>query len=108
MIRTAAALILVAGGIAVYTLAMFGLVKQRYILNRIHVAALCDTVGLLMVMSGLVVISGFSFVSLKLALILICVWLTNPISTHFLAKAEVMLNFNGAHYEVQNRSGEDI
>ena len=108
MIRFIIAAFLILCGLLIYTVSMVGMAKLKYVLNRIHVAGLCDTVGLLLLMSGLTVLAGFSFVTLKLILILACLWLTNPLTAHALAKAEIMTNTNNIHYKVMGDGGKDV
>ena len=60
--------------------------------NRIHVAAKCDTMGALLVLSGLIVLSGWTVFSLKLALVIVFLWLCNPAASHLVARAEVKTN----------------
>ncbi|MBQ4430443.1 MAG: monovalent cation/H(+) antiporter subunit G, partial [Synergistaceae bacterium] len=61
-------------------------------LNRIHVAAKCDTLGALLVLSGLIVLSGWSVFSLKMGLVIVFLWLCNPAASHLVARAEVRTN----------------
>lgn len=76
-------------GLAVAAIAAFGLFKFRFALNRMHAAATCDTLAILLLLAGLIIASGFSFVSLKLALIIILLWCAGPVSSHLLAAFEV-------------------
>ena len=71
-----------------------GLFRFRYVLNRIHVAAKCDTFGMLLTFSSLMVLTGWSIASLKLLLIIIFIWIANPVSSHLVAHMEVATNPN--------------
>ena len=57
-----------------------------------HAAALGDTMGLLMIVLGLIILSSNVFVIAKFILIILFFWLTSPIATHMLAKVEVLTN----------------
>ncbi len=74
-------------GMAVISVA--GVFKFKFILNRMHAAAICDSFALLLAMIGTAVAYGFSFATVKLFLILIFVWLASPVSGHLIARLEV-------------------
>lgn len=66
-----------------------GVFKFKFILNRMHAAAICDSLALLVAMIGIVVAYGFSFVMIKLVLIVLLVWVASPVSGHLIARLEV-------------------
>lgn len=72
--------------------AIVGVYRFKYVLNRMHVAALGDTLGILFIILGLIVASGFNFTSLKLVLLVLMLWLTGPVSSHLIARLEVTTN----------------
>lgn len=91
--------IIIAGGlmfVGLFTLiiAVVGIFRLSTMLNRIHVAAKCDTLGALMILTGLMVLSGWSVFSLKLLLVIVFLWLCNPVASHLVARAEVRTNRN--------------
>ncbi len=88
MIREIIAAVFFRLGIMIYITAIFGIYKFKYVLNRMHAAALGDTLGILFAVLGGVVYYGFEFISLKLVLILVFLWLTSPVASHFIAKLE--------------------
>ena len=79
-------------GLFVLGVATIGIFRFSTMLNRIHIAAKCDTLGALLVLSSLIVLSGFTIFSLKLLLVIIFLWLSNPVSSHLVARAEVKTN----------------
>lgn len=79
-------------GIVTATIATFGMYRFSYVLNRMHSAAMCDTLALASVMIGLIVIYGISFVSLKLLLIILFLWFASPVSSHLVSRLEVTIN----------------
>lgn len=83
------ACLMLMGAIVIVT-AVAGTYRFKYVLNRMHAAALCDTLGLLLVLSGLIVISGFTALSAKLFAIIVFMWLASPVMSHLIARAEVM------------------
>ncbi|MBO4653811.1 MAG: monovalent cation/H(+) antiporter subunit G [Lachnospiraceae bacterium] len=79
-------------GLLIALIAAFGLFKFKFALNRMHAAAMTDTLGILMVLLGLIVMRGFCFDSLKLALIILFFWFASPVSSHLLAGMEVEIS----------------
>ena len=69
--------------------AAFGVNRFSHALNRIHAAALGDTLGLLFAILGLVVWNGLSFASLKLFAVVIFFWLASPVAGHMIANLEL-------------------
>lgn len=72
--------------------AVFGVNRFKKALNRMHAAALGDTLGILFVILGLILIRGFSVDSLKLFLVILFFWIASPVSGHMLSRLEVMTN----------------
>ena len=91
-IRFALAAFLMLWGLATFLAAAVGIFRFRYVLNRIHVAAKCDTFGLLLTFSSLAVMQGWNVASLKLLLIIIFLWIANPVSGHLIAHLEASTN----------------
>ncbi|MCR5685431.1 MAG: monovalent cation/H(+) antiporter subunit G [Lachnospiraceae bacterium] len=85
MVREIIAAVLIVIGAVFSIVSVFGVFRFGYVLNRMHSAAMGDTVGILFVMIGLVVLSGFNFTSLKLIVIILFFWLAGPVSSHLLA-----------------------
>ena len=90
MVRDIIGLILIGLGMFMILTAVVGVFKFKYVLNRMHASALCDTLGLLLVTAGLVVILGINAHSLKMMLITVFMWLASPVMGHLIARAEVM------------------
>ncbi|MBQ7156015.1 MAG: monovalent cation/H(+) antiporter subunit G [Synergistaceae bacterium] len=92
MIRVIIGGLLIFGGLCVLGIATVGIFRFSHMLNRIHIAAKCDTMGALLVISGLMVLSGWTVFSLKLGLVIVFLWLCNPAASHLVARAEVKTN----------------
>lgn len=82
--------IFMMGGLFFFMVGTLGILRFPDIFTRAHSAAKCDTLGALLCMTGLIVYNGFDVVSLKIFLILVFVWITNPTATHLIAKAEYL------------------
>lgn len=90
---------LLLAGLVTFVIEMIGVFRFRYVLNRMHAAAIGDTLGIGFALSGLIVISGFNFTSLKLFLVIVFLWFSSPVSSHLIARLEVTTNEDsGKHY----------
>ncbi len=85
-LRFGLAALLIAGGVFVLLSAVLGQFRFRSALNRIHAAALVDTLGILLMLAGLILCAGWSLVSLKLVAVVAFLWLTSPVQSHLLGK----------------------
>jgi len=94
-------------GLLIFIIEVFGIYKFKYVLNRMQVAAMGDTLGLSSSLIGLAIISGLNLTTLKLAVIVIFFWVASPISSHMLARMEVTINDNLSE-NVENCSLEEI
>ena len=85
-------IVLLFTGIFIFISATIGVNRFKKPLNRIHAAALGDTLGLMLVILSLIVWRGFTFVSLKLVIVLVFFWLASPVSGHIIAQMEATTN----------------
>ena len=92
MIRLAAGGVFIILGVFVLCVATFGIFRIEYALNRIHVAAKCDTLGSMLILAGLMLSNGWSMESAKIGLILLFIWIGNPAASHMVARAEARSN----------------
>ena len=79
-------------GLIVFVIQMIGVFKLKYVLNRMHAAAMGDTLGIGMSLVGLMILSGFNFTTLKFCLIIVFLWLASPVSSHLIARLETTTN----------------
>lgn len=79
----------ILSGVVVSCIAVAGIYKFKFILNRMHAAAMNDTLAILFVLLGLIILNGFNFTSLKLFVIICFFWLASPVSSHLLARLEI-------------------
>ncbi len=64
-----------------------GLIRMPDVYSKMHATTKCDTLGAGFIMAGLMLLTGFSGVTIKLLLIIVFIWLTNPTAAHIIAKA---------------------
>ena len=64
-----------------------GVLRFPDVYSRMHSAGITDTIGALLVLLGLAFLAGWTLALVKLAFILVFLWMTSPTATHALAKA---------------------
>lgn len=91
-------------GLGIFLTEIYGVFHFRYVLNRMHAAAMGDTLGISFSLIGLMIFSGLNFTTLKMALIVIILWIASPVSSHLLAKVEFTTNESlGEHCKLYPR-----
>ncbi len=88
-IRFLAGAFLLLFGLFIFLIEMVGVFRFKYVLNRMHAAAMGDTLGIGFSLVGLILMSGFTFTSLKLFLVIVFLWFSSPASSHLIARLEV-------------------
>ena len=76
-----------------------GVFRFKYVLNRMHAAAIGDTLGIGIVLLGLILIEGISFTSLKIGLVILFLWLASPVSSHLISRLEITVGEAEGNYE---------
>ena len=84
--------ILLLCGLGIFLIEMIGVFRFKYVLTRMHAAAMGDTLGIGFSLMGLILMSGFNFTSLKLLLVIVFLWFSSPTSSHLIARLEVTTN----------------
>lgn len=73
-------------GEACILIALIGVVRFDFVLNRMHATTIADTLGTLFIILGALLQFGWSWTSAKLVLVLLFQWVTAPISAHMIAR----------------------
>lgn len=93
--------ILLLCGLGIFAIEMIGVFRFKYVLNRMHSAAMGDTLGIGFSMIGLILMSGLNFTSLKLFCVVVFLWFSSPVSSHLIARLEVTTDQEKEkHYQV--------
>lgn len=79
-------------GLIIFVIEIYGIFHLKYVLNRMHAAAMGDTLGISISLIGLMIFSGINFTTLKMALIIVFLWCASPVSSHLIARLEVSAN----------------
>ena len=90
LILTAAFMVL---GLFVCCVGVYGVFKLKYAANRMHAAALNDTMGISLCLVGLAISAPDVFTALKILL-----WLASPVASHLLCRLEVETNEQRGEY----------
>ena len=87
IITNAIAIMLLAVGAFFMMAGTIGFVRFPDFYSRMHATGKCDTLGEGLMLVGLIVYGGATFVSVKILFLIIFILLANPTSTHAIAKA---------------------
>lgn len=86
-IQTTLTILFVVAGIFFLLAGSIGVVRLPGFYSRTHATSKSDTLGLLLVITGLIIYEGWHLNSVKLSLILLFIALSNPIGSHAMARA---------------------
>ena len=107
-IRFLIAAILCAAGLSVILISILGVFRFRFVLNRMHCAAIIDTLGALILLLGLMTAAGAPAYVLKLMGILLFLWIGSPIASHLLCRMELLTDRDALdHMEHPEEAEED-
>lgn len=84
--------VFLAIGILFFFTELFGVFHFKYVLNRMHAAAMGDTLGISSCLIGLMIFSGLNFTTLKMLLVIVFLWFASPVSSHVLSRLEAATN----------------
>ena len=94
IIKDVFAILLISGGVILFTIEIYGVFRFSFVLNRMHAAAIGDTLALTSCLAGIMLLTGFSYTTLKFLLVVLFLWISSPTSSHLIAKFEVTTNEN--------------
>ena len=87
IITTILAGILILGGLFFLTISSIGVIRLPDFYTRMHAVGKSETLGAILVLTGLAVYNGFEINSVKLLVILLFIALANPTATNVIARA---------------------
>ncbi len=85
-----------------------GIMRLPDLYTRMHAASLTDTMGTVMILSGIMLQAGLSLAALKLAAIAVFLLLTGPTATYALANAAMLSGQRPADVEMPDDLPEDM
>ena len=66
-----------------------GLIRFPDVYSRMHASGKCDTLGLSLMLGGLIIYQGFDLVGMKMLFIIFFVQFTGPVAIHSLFRAAI-------------------
>lgn len=99
-IRFLATAVLMVAGLVIFAISTFGVFRFKYAINRMHAAAMGDTLGAGLCLLGLAVSAPDLFTAAKILLVVVFFWLSAPVSSHLLCRLEVETNEQREEYMV--------
>lgn len=92
-------------GVIIIVFGVIGSLRYKYVLNRMHTAALIDSLGIFMICLGCAIAEGFTSTSIKILIVAFILWVTSPIASHLIAKLEFITDKN-IKEEIENDLSE--
>ena len=92
VIRLIGCIICTVLGLCCLVTGVVGVFRFKYALNRIHAAAILDTVGIFLMLMGVIFATGVGATSGKLLVVIAFLWLTSPVSGHLIGRMEITIN----------------
>jgi len=99
----AASWALLAAGSLLVIVGAVGIVRMPDFYTRMHPAGVTDTLGIDLILMGLMLQAGFSLVTVKLVLIGAFLFFTSPTSTHAIANAALVAGLKPRYAEIPKR-----
>ena len=87
-VRFVLAIILLIISTCLFVIEVAGVFKMKYVLNRMHNAAIGDALALGTAFLGLILLNGWNFTTLKLILVPCFLFFTSPVGSHLIARME--------------------
>jgi multicomponent Na+:H+ antiporter subunit G len=92
--------VLIVIGLVFIFFGVYGILRFKNFYSRILITSKVDTVGFITLMIGIIIKAGMSFFSLKVLFIIILAIITNPISTHAIARSAYISGYRvNDHYD---------
>lgn len=88
-IRFILGIIFIIASLTLFIIQIMGVFRMRYVLNRMHLAAIGDALALGLAFIGFILLNGFNFTSFKLLLVPAFMFFSSPVSSHLIARMEV-------------------
>lgn len=106
-LRFLIAAVLIIGGILAAAVSILGVFRFRFVMNRMHCAAILDTVAMAGILGGLMVASANWQYIPKLFAALIVLWIGSPAASHLVGRMEIATDETAAeHVKMEDDSNE--
>ncbi|MEX0647570.1 MAG: monovalent cation/H(+) antiporter subunit G [Balneolaceae bacterium] len=105
-IQSVFSIIFVVLGIASMLTGSIGILRLPDFYSRTHAVSKSDTLGISLIIVGLIIYEGFTQSSLKLLFIILFIALSNPIGVHALAHAALKKGLKPLFYNKSRNEGD--
>ena len=84
--------IFLLGALVIFISQFIGVHRFTYVLNRMHAAAMGDTLGLLLGIIGVCISASQLDTVIKFILVILFMWFASPVSSHLISRLEWITN----------------
>ncbi|MBQ6563724.1 MAG: monovalent cation/H(+) antiporter subunit G [Clostridia bacterium] len=84
--------IFLLAALTIFVSQFVGVHRFKYVLNRMHAAAMGDTLGLFFGITGVCISATSVDTLIKFILVVLFMWFASPVSSHLIAKLEWITN----------------
>jgi len=95
--------VLLFGGSVFLVIGAIGLIRMPDVFTRMHAASVSDTLGVGLLVLGMIVQAGFTLVTVKLLIILAIFFFTGPLATHAMARAALAVGLEPVLFDRNGR-----
>ena len=99
-IRFSLTAVCMLAGLAVCCIGVYGVFRFEYAANRMHAAAIVDTMGIALCMGGVAISAPDWFSALKCVLVIVFWWISSPVTSHMLCRLEIITDEQRGEYMV--------
>ena len=97
-IRFVLAAALMLCGVIAGAISILGVFRFHFVMNRMHCAAILDTIAMAGILGGLMVATGSMEYIPKLAAALLVLWVGSPIASHLVGRMEIVTDETAAEH----------
>ena len=97
-IRYGIAAVLMLLGVAAGAVSILGVFRFRFVMNRMHCAAILDTLAMAGIFGGLMVAKASLAYTPKLLAALVVLWVGSPIASHLVSRMEIATDETAAQH----------
>ena len=90
-------------GLTLFFFGTIGIIRFPDIYTRLQASSKCDGAGTIALLIGLIISEGINVFSIRIVLILFFLLLTNPISTHAIARSAVIRGIKPWRREIKEK-----
>lgn len=107
IVRTVIAWALIGAGGFFFIVSAIGINRMPDVFTRIHAVSVGDTFGAGLMLVGMMVVAGFSLVTVKLLFLLLFLLFMGPVATHAIARAALQAGEKPLLTPDESKSGDD-